>query len=1289
MATDTTDSPISDALRNQVNDDRLIQKKLRKTRWQLKIAELAAACMLFAAGAIAFLLLLAVVDHWVLNLSFPLRLAALAAFLGSAGYFAWTMILPLLWRTISPVYAARMIEQGQPALKNGLINFLLLKQEAKPIHRAVLETVQQRAASDLKEYATETTVDFSKAIRVGYVFAAVALAFVVYKIASPKDPLTTVHRVISPWADIARPSRVDIVEVLPGDVQIYQGQTVEVAVKVYNFDEEEQVELFFSSADRRIVDQKVTLEPDESGLYFRGVIAPAGQGIQHNLAYFIKAGDATTRDYHITATAAPSIEVVDIRYDYPAYTMETPITQVRDGAVKALEGTRVTVKAVSNLPMEDAFIEFDPDAGDHANTARTKMTVSADDPTSAIGTFVIELVRHPSADNPEKIKATPKHRRYQLRFKTAAGDLNPYPVAYPIEVIRDLSPEVELLRPAGDKIRVPANGGAALEYRAIDPDYAVRQLTVIGEVDGKERLRTPLLQQSTTGNVIETYRFVPGEQKLKSGDQVTIYALAEDNRTDAAGRPTPNVTISRSLTIEITNPEQGAEKQIPPKQAGDQQQDGDKNQQGGDQQQGGDKNQQGGDQQQGGDKDQMGGDQQQGSDNDQMGGDQQQGGDKNQQGGDQQQGGDKNQQGGDQQQGGDKNQQGGDQQQGGDKNQQGGDQQQGGDKNQQGGDQQQGGGKNQQGGDQQQGGDKNQQGGDQQQGGGKNQQGGDQQQGGGKNQQGGDQQQGGGKNQQGGDQQQGGGKNQQGGGQQQGGDQNQMGGPQQGAGDQNQPGGSQQRGQQGAQDPNQNAPPKPLAADDSQAGDAFERIQKYLEKKEQEAAGGEKSGEQQGAMPGDKADGGASQPKDSGQPDRDHEATGNQTPEKGGEPKPSESGVDSDADNSRQEGGMKSEGEKPEDQQAGRQRGEGEMKDRQGDESGGDSEKGAPTESEPKSDPMGEERTGDNGAGDAGKSGTGNPGADEDQGSPSSPEGAPNTPSDKMGKPDGGEEKSEQGPKSAVGDHKENKQNNSKGESDGDRSGGGDSGGGQSAKQEGHDSPGESSAADKGTSASKQRGDGEEGSKGGDQAKTDKKTGAPGEEQGEGSGRDDKGDGDKSGGGKPGEPNEQTGQKPESGGESNQYGDGNPTGGGGMPSDQNATPDAGGPEHGGDEANLDYARKATDLVLDKLEHDQKEPDQELLNQLGWSKEQFREFTERWKAMKQAADAAAPGSEAKQELDEALRSLGLTPGKDQLRRNESNSAQQGGAADVNRSRPPAAFLEQYKAYLKGSAKQAPR
>ncbi|MFI4874855.1 MAG: proline-rich domain-containing protein, partial [Blastopirellula sp. JB062] len=745
MATDTTDSPISGALRNQANDDRLIQKKLRKTRWQLKIAELAAACMLFAAGSIAFLLLMAVIDHWVIGLSFSLRLVALLAFLGSAGYYFWTVILPLLWRTISPVYAARMIEQGQPALKNGLINFLLLKQEGTPVHRAVLETVQHRAASDLQQYATETTVDFSKAIRVGYVFAAVALAFGVYKIASPKDPLSTVQRVISPWADIARPARVDIVEVTPGDVQIYQGQTVDVAVKVYNIDDDEQVALYFSSADRRIVDQHVELQPDESGLHFRGVIAPAGQGIQHDLVYHIQAGDATTRDYRITAAPAPSIEVVNVRYDYPSYTQETPYTQDREGAIKALEGTRVTVKAVSNLPMDEAYIEFDPDAGDRSNRQRTKLNVDSEDPTQATGTFVLELQRQRSPDDPNAIQATPVHRRYQLRFKTADGDLNPYPVAYPIDVIRDLSPEVELLRPTEEKIQVPANGGVSLEYRAIDPDYAVRQLTVIGEVDGDERFRAPLLRQSTTGNVLESFRFVPSERKLQPGEVVVAYAIAEDNRTDAAGRPTPNVTQSRALKIEITEPEQGAEKQIPPKQQGDQPQDGppqkgDQNgepmNQGQDQPQGGEQQnepQQGGQQQ--GDQPQEGqqqGQQQQGG---QQGGGQQggappqgemQNGDNQQQGQQQQEG--QQQQG---QQGGD--QQGGDPQQGemqnGDNQQQGQQQQEG--QQQQG---QQGGG--QQGGDPQQGGKQN---GENQQGG--QQQGDPQQQGGG--QQGGDPQQGG------------------------------------------------------------------------------------------------------------------------------------------------------------------------------------------------------------------------------------------------------------------------------------------------------------------------------------------------------------------------------------------------------------------------------------------------------------------------------------------------------------------------------------------------------------------
>ena len=55
-----------------------------------------------------------------------------------------------------------------------------------------------------------------------------------------------------------------------------------------------------------------------------------------------------------------------------------------------------------------------------------------------------------------------------------------------------------------------------------------------------------------------------------------------------------------------------------------------------------------------------------------------------------------------------------------------------------------------------------------------------------------------------------------------------------------------------------------------------------------------------------------------------------------------------------------------------------------------------------------------------------------------------------------------------------------------------------------------------------------------------------------------------------------------------------------------------------DEANLDYARQATDLVLERLKDQQQDPDPELLKSLGWTKEELQQFIARWEELKRAA-----------------------------------------------------------------------
>ena len=82
-----------------------------------------------------------------------------------------------------------------------------------------------------------------------------------------------------------------------------------------------------------------------------------------------------------------------------------------------------------------------------------------------------------------------------------------------------------------------------------------------------------------------------------------------------------------------------------------------------------------------------------------------------------------------------------------------------------------------------------------------------------------------------------------------------------------------------------------------------------------------------------------------------------------------------------------------------------------------------------------------------------------------------------------------------------------------------------------------------------------------------------------------------------------------------------------------------------DQANLDYARHATDLALAHLKDELKKdhPDPELLKRLGWTRKDLENFVKRWEQMrKQAQTPGEQGTAAQQELDETLRSLGLRP-----------------------------------------------
>ncbi|HVT29284.1 MAG TPA: hypothetical protein VHE81_14810 [Lacipirellulaceae bacterium] len=1236
-----------------VRYDDYIDEKIQSTRRTVKIVDLATALVGLVAGAVAFLTVVAVADHWLIpgGFSVGMRTVLFVMLVGGVGYVIYSRLWPLLAQSINPVYAARTIEQSSPSLKNGLINLLLLRQRRADISDAVYRTLEEHAAQGLTRVPVDTAVDRSLLIRLGYVLVAVVAVAGLYKVLSPKDPVVAAERVLLPWADIVPASRVSITGLTPGSTTVSRGEFVDVSAEVRGIGDDDQVRLRYSTDDGEIVGQAIPMKPAGDGLRFTCRVADESSGTQQigltrNLTYWLEAGDARSLHYSITVVDAPSILVDRVDYHYPAYTGYVDRSVEGLGDIRAIEGTRVTIHARANGPIREANVDFDADG-------RPDLKMSASG-TEASVSFELAL---------RGDRQTPRHPSYVLRFTNEDGRTNRNPVKHSINVERDYDPEVAIVVPKEKSINVRLDQTVALDVEARDPDFALAAVRLRGKVADREVLDEPLLKGERHGKYTTRYAFLPSAHGLHSGDVMQYWVEAADNRT-----PKPNVTATDQKLMQIGSPNpaqqppvnQVAKNDRQQPQPGAEQENGRQGQQDQKNQDNGGAGQKGSaDKHEGGESDkqqQPGNNQGQGDKQKERHGDGGASGttNGNSEGKPAQDSSTKNTQGGEASEKQNQN----DQNENGQGVKQSKSKQATSDEQKSNGEQNGAGSRN---------GESSKQA-----------------------------------------------------------DLPKNGQPDQGNGqsDHSQGVPSANGGQQKGKNPSQPSTDKlPVSSEGDNDGEAFDRIRQHLQRNGQLKDNGsqnqsvEQNGEQKQAAnqsQGNKENGRHGE-KDQAQ----QEAAKKKQP--GGEGK-SADGQTHSAENKT--------GVKPDDEngsqtarQQAKDRAEGNGAKTQGD----DLQK-----QEPKSDrhtqetsPGGQQTTSKGPAGD---------------GSEQKPQGAPNSkpgmkPIDKLQQSPSKSRSNQQEPPAGANKKRES---DSHGDQGGDKAGGGEEGGGQKSPHDGTGSSGQNQSADKGAGTSTEKGKGEASPSAGGDAKSDHQTGTSGSEKGGGS-KQQAGKGEQPGGTAGGEnhrsrnednaarPNgeksadrqgsqkteqkasdqksngqseKETGrqgekrsgqQGPQEGEHGHQSDHANDnrssngaSGGGGQPGTAvNPQPSIKGSAPKGDAANLEYARKQTDLILEKLSDELKKNkvDNSLLKDLGWSREDLQRFVERWQQRKEAAERDdAAGKAAKRDLDDALRSLGLDRGE--LRQSAVQKDSLRDLKEGYRGPVPLEYRERLRAYNQG-------
>jgi collagen type III alpha len=523
--------------------ERFIEGRLRETRSRVKWVDLAVGLTTLALGTLAYLFVAALADHWLVSggLGFFTRLVLWLLLLVGAVAYAIIKILPPLLHRVSPVYAAVTLEHSQPAMRNSLINFLLLRGRRQEVAAPVLQALETRAAADLARVRVDTAVDRTHLIRLCCGLAAVVAIFALYQVTVPKSPLRSAGRVLWPWTAAAAPTRVTISDVRPGDATVHHGDSLPVTAEITGLAAGEVPELVYSTADGQISAQAIAMNLPPGDYRHRCTLPPGAGGLQQDCTYYIRAGDSRTRDFKVLARTPPAIAVEKVELRFPDYTGLPPQSIARQGDLRAIEGAEATIHAEANTEIKPGSAEIDLGC---TGLRGVRMEASG---RKAVGRFAIR----PRQDDPSR----PQYDSYQLRFSDREGNENPRPARHRIEMIVDLPPEVQIVEPREPRIPLAENGRLTIRLRAADPDFGLRRVTLRMECDGRGLLMPPLMekrkpQPAASGEFAAEYTFEPARFGLKAGQKIEFWAEAEDNK-----EPLPNHAATARQTIEILAPQ--------------------------------------------------------------------------------------------------------------------------------------------------------------------------------------------------------------------------------------------------------------------------------------------------------------------------------------------------------------------------------------------------------------------------------------------------------------------------------------------------------------------------------------------------------------------------------------------------------------------------------------------------------------------------------------------------------------------------------------------------------------
>ncbi len=473
---------------------------------------------LLICAAVFLIVLLAGVGLETLRVLSPLLPLTVTVLLALLFFSAFLLALSLVVRRRSLRWAALYLQERDPALKDNVINSLLLAEQVRRgeitgqgaglVTAFVAETTRRLGRRSLREI-----VDISSLSRRGLLVAFLGATLGVILLIHPASVASSVSLFRHPFAGLGSSSST--LEVTPQGGVVPRGVPLVIRA-TFSGRSPTSVGLLLWEGGR---ESRVPMER-ETERQFRYTLSP-----RDTFQYQAVSGESRSGLYSLQVVDPPEVGKIRITLTPPDYT-RLPAVRVEEGSFAALPGTSLQLEIQTTTPVREGTLLLEESSGSPREVPLTKSGWSAK-----------RLLASHVFLNP---------LRYQIRLRDENGFSNPEPARYEGRVIPDTPPQVDLLFPSTDLV-VSGEEGLMLEYRVSD-DFGLTRLTLLYRTSSGGERRVSLQERDLPKSLPRgRYPWEISALALTPGEAVTFWLEAWDNDTISG----PKVGTSRTVTLTL------------------------------------------------------------------------------------------------------------------------------------------------------------------------------------------------------------------------------------------------------------------------------------------------------------------------------------------------------------------------------------------------------------------------------------------------------------------------------------------------------------------------------------------------------------------------------------------------------------------------------------------------------------------------------------------------------------------------------------------------------------------